>query len=198
GDWWGGGGGRGVGREVVGGGWWKSTAPVGGRLWQGRLDTGGLNEPPLLLRVMRPHAGEAVGLQLDPNLELIGLTLVEAALRLLNLRQNTKQILYVVANLVRNHVSLRELAALASNIASAETLQEILKECGIEINLPIIGTIERAHGGLGKATCRARGSGEHDQRRAFVGFAGLCENLFPLDFRASKHSRYELTHLIGW
>src|SRR5262249_49135846 len=146
---------------------------------------------------MRPHAGEAVGLQLDPNLELISLTLVEAALRLLNLRQNTKQILYVVADLVRNHVGLGELAALAPDVAAAETPLEILKERGIEIDLPIVRAVEGTHSGLGKATCRARGAGEHDQRRALVGFAGLRENLFPLDFRASKHGRYKFTHLIG-
>src|SRR5262249_3704819 len=51
--------------------------------------------------------------------------------------------------------------------------------------------------GLGKTACRARGAREHDQRRGLVGSAGLRENLFPLDFRASEHGRYEFTHLLG-
>src|SRR5262245_54564008 len=164
----------------------------------GRLDIAGLDETPLLLRVVRPHSGKAVGLQLDSHLQFIGLDLVHAALRLLYLGQDSQQILHVVADLVRNHVGLGELAALASDIAAAETPLEILKERGIQIDLPINGTIERTHGGLGKAACRARGAGEHDERRALVGSASLRENLFPLDFRASQHSRYELTHLIGW
>src|SRR5262249_19553531 len=68
---------------------------------------------------------------------------------------------------------------------------------GIEIDLPVVRAVERTHSGLSKAACRSRGAGEHDQRRALVGFAGLRENLSPLDFRASKHSRYELAHLVG-
>jgi hypothetical protein len=40
--------------------------------------------------------------------------------RQLHLRQDTKQILYVVAHLVRDHASMGELAALASDIAAAE------------------------------------------------------------------------------
>jgi hypothetical protein len=122
----------------------------------GGLNIAGLDEPPLLLRVVCPHPGKAVGLQLDSHLQFIGLDLVHAALRLLYLRQDSQQILHVVADLVRNHVGLGELAALASHIAAAETPLEILKEGGIQIDLPINGTIERTHGGLGKSACRAR------------------------------------------
>src|SRR6516225_6802770 len=94
--------------------------------------------------------------------------------------------------------TLRELAALASDIAATETPLEILKECGVEIDLLIVRTVERTHGGLGKPACRARCAGEHDERRRLVSFPGLREDLLPLDFRASEHGRYELTHLIGW
>jgi hypothetical protein len=56
----------------------------GGRGLHGRLDIAGLDEAPLFLSVVRLTPGQAVGLQLDPHLELIALGLVHAALQLLN------------------------------------------------------------------------------------------------------------------
>ena len=56
-----------------------------GRL-HGRLNIAGLDEAPLLLRMVRPHPGKAVGLQFNSNLQLIGVALVHAVLRLLYLR----------------------------------------------------------------------------------------------------------------
>jgi len=99
---------------------------------------------------MRPNPSKAVGLQLDPNLELIAFNRVHAALRFLHLGQDPEQILHVMTDLVRDHVGLGELAAFASNIAAAEAALEILKECGVEIDLPIVWTIERTRGGLSK------------------------------------------------
>ena len=110
-----------------------------------RLDIAGFDEPPLLLRVVRPHPRKAVGLQLDPNLELIPVDGIHAALCVLHLGQDSKQILQVVADLVRDNLGLGELTALASDIATAETPLEILKERGVEINLLIVRAVERAH-----------------------------------------------------
>src|SRR6516162_1165757 len=103
-----------------------------------------------------------------------------------------------MADLVRDHIGLGELAALAPDIAATETPLEILKECGVEIDLLVVRTVERTHGRLGKPACRARGAREHDERRRLVSFPSLRKDLLPLDFRASEHGRYELTHLIGW
>ena len=97
---------------------------------------------------MRPDAGEAVGLQLDPNLELIGLGLIHAALHFLYLRQNAEQVLHVMADLVGDHIGLRELAVPAAGIAAAESPLEVLEERGVEINLLIVRTVERPHRGL--------------------------------------------------
>src|SRR5258705_9805284 len=65
----------------------------------GGLDVAGLEEWRLALALQvvvlepRPHAGETVGLQLDPHLDLVGLGLaVGRALRLLRLRQNVEQV----------------------------------------------------------------------------------------------------------
>src|SRR5262249_30891898 len=170
----------------------------GGCRLHGSFDIARLDEPPLFLCVVRPHPGKAVGLQLNSNLDLITLSRIHTALRLLYPRYDAKQILHVVADLVRDHIGLGELAALASDIAATETPLEILKECGVEIDLLVVRTVERTHGGLGKPACRARCAGEHDERRRLVSFPSLRKDLLPLDFRASEHGRYELTHLIGW
>ena len=66
-------------------------------------------EQPLLLRRVPPDAGEAVGLQLEPHRELV------RALRVLLLLpvhvvHHAEQVLDVVAELVRDHVGLREVA----------------------------------------------------------------------------------------
>src|SRR5262249_36366811 len=131
-------------------------------------------------------------------MELSALNRVNIPLRPLCPRYDAKQILHVVADLVRDHVGLGELAALASYVAATETPLEILKECGVEIDLLIVRTVERTHGGLRKPACRARCAREHNQRRRLVSFPSLRKDLLPLDLRASEHSRYELTHLIGW
>src|SRR5262249_29826192 len=131
----------------------QSIVADGSRRLHGGLNIAGLDEPPLLLRVVRPNPGKAVGLQLDPHLKLIALNRVHGALRFLYLGQDSEQILHVVADLMRNHIGLGELAAFASNIAAAETSLEILKERGIEINFPIVRAIERAHVALRKPAC---------------------------------------------
>src|SRR5262249_33732282 len=126
------------------------------RRLQGRLHITGLDEPPLFLAVVSPHPSEAVGLQLDANLEMLDLDLIHTALRLLHLRQDSKQVLHVVTDLVRDHIGLGELAALATDVTTVESSLDVLKERRIQIDLAIDGTVERAHGGLGNATSRAR------------------------------------------
>ena len=84
------------------------------------VDVAGLQQLPLLLGVMRPDAGEAVGLQLDAHLHAVGLDLrAGRALRLLHLGQDAEQVLHVMADLVRDHIGLRELAGLAAAAAEA-------------------------------------------------------------------------------
>jgi hypothetical protein len=50
-----------------------------------------LDKPPFFLRVVCPDPSKAIGLQLDANLELIGVDLVHAPLRTLHLRQDTQK-----------------------------------------------------------------------------------------------------------
>jgi hypothetical protein len=162
-----------------------------------RLDIAGLDDAPLFLRMVRPHAGKAVSLELDPHLELICLELVHATLSRLHPWQDSEQVLHVMTYLMRDDVRLGKLAALASDLTSSETLLEILKKCGVEIHLPIIRAVKWTHGGLRKSARRARAAGKHNKRGRLVHFSGLGKNLFPLGFRASENGGYELAYLIG-
>jgi hypothetical protein len=62
--------------------------------------------------------------------------------------QNAELILHVVTDLMRNHIGLRELAGLATDITTAEASLQVLEEARVEIDLLVVRTIERPHGGL--------------------------------------------------
>ena len=63
----------------------------------------------------------AVGLQLDPApADRVGLCLAAGRLlRRLRLRQDAEQVLHVMADLVRDHIGLREFAGIAGAAAEA-------------------------------------------------------------------------------
>ena len=140
------------------------TAPLKAIVADGRrglhrgLYVTGFDETPLLLGVMGPHARQAIGLQLDPDLELIGLGLIHAALDLLHTGQDAEQVLHVVADLVGDYIGLGELAALTSDITAVKAQFEVPEERGIEIDLLIVGALEGAHRGLRVAACRNGGT----------------------------------------
>ena len=111
----------------------------------------GFNEVPLCLTSVGPDASQAIGLQLDADLQIVGLGLIHGTLRLLRFWQHTQQVLYVVTNLVSNHVGLRELASLTADLASTQTPFEVLKEACVEVDLLVEWAIERSHRGLCKS-----------------------------------------------
>src|SRR5262249_5347889 len=117
------------------------------------------------------NAGKAIGLQLDPNLQGVGFSLAHPTLRLLYLRQQSEQILHVVADLVRDHVGLRELAGFTADIAGPKPSLKILKETCVEVDLLVQRAIERTHRGLRKAAAGLCCTRKHDQGWLFVGLA---------------------------
>src|SRR5262249_29210526 len=66
----------------------------------------------------------------------------------------------------------------------------------IEINLAIVRTVERPHGGLCEPAARSCYAGKHNESRRLVGLAGLRKDLLPLRFGAAEHGGYELRHLV--
>ena len=98
-----------------------SPAPVsaaGRRRWRTRSATprrcrpgrGTCTSP---VGVVRPDAGKAIGLQFDAHLQAVRprALLPAACCALLHFRQDAEQVLHVMADLVRDHVGLGELAA---------------------------------------------------------------------------------------
>jgi hypothetical protein len=93
----------------------------GGRGLHRRLHIPRFDESPLFFGV--------VGLQLNADLKLICFDFVHSALRFLHLGRHTEQVLHAMAHLVRDHVSLRELRALAP--AATKAPLNISEEGGV-------------------------------------------------------------------
>src|SRR5258708_21794337 len=124
-----------------------------------------------------PHAGEAVGLQLDAYLGCIALARAHALLRLLHLRQNAEEVLHVMPDLVGDDVGLRELASLAA--AAAEAVLQIVEERSVEINALILRAVEWSHGGLRETAARPRRAPEEHEPLGLV----VAVELLPGDVR---------------
>src|SRR5260370_8632507 len=118
---------------------------------------------PSLLRMVRPYAGEAVGLQLALHLQTVGRRLaLRRLLLLLHARQDAEQLLHVMADLVGDHIRLREQARSAAGIAAAEPGLKLAEERGIEIHLLVDRPIERPHGPLRGPAARLARAAVHD------------------------------------
>ncbi len=172
---------------------------------QRSLDVARVNERRLALRAqgrvlaVSPDAGEAVGLQLDLDLDLVGVgTAAGALLRLLRLRQDAEQVLHVVADLVRDHIGLREQARLAAGITAAEAGGDLVEERGVEIDLLVDRAVERPHRALRRAAATRVGhAAVHHQHRRTIGLAGLGEHRLPLLLGAAEHPADELARIVG-
>src|SRR3974390_100814 len=123
----------------------------------------GFNEVPLCLTAVGPDASQAIGFQGAPDLQTIGLGLIHSTLRLLHFWQHTQQVLYVVTNLVSNHVGLRELARLTAHLTGTQTPLEVLKEARVEVNLLVEWAIERSYRRLCKSATGLCCPRKHDQ-----------------------------------
>src|SRR5262249_4596102 len=113
------------------------------------------------------------------------------------LRQDAEQVLHVVADLVRDHVGLREPAGLAADVATAKARRNLIEEGGIEVDLLIGRAIERAHGALRHPAAIGAGlAAVEDQDRRAIGLAVLGEDLLPLQVGAAQDLAHEAADLV--
>src|SRR5215468_131628 len=105
-----------------------------GRRGERLLDIAGLQQV-LAPGVVAPHAGEAVGLQLGAHRDVVALP---AAAELLRPLLDAQQLLEVVADLVGEHIGLREVAG------SAEPLPELAIERQVDVGVLVGRAVERA------------------------------------------------------
>src|SRR5262245_1274827 len=112
------------------------------------LDVAGLQQMPALVGLVRPHACEAIGLQLDPDLDAVCFRRAptRCLLSVVRPRQDALEILHVMADLVRDHIGLREPAR--SAIATTKARLDLPKERRIEIDLLVGRAIEWTHRAL--------------------------------------------------
>ncbi len=130
-------------------------AALGGALKPVVADRGGGVQPFLdvalfqdvarVLRLVRPDAGQAVGLQLDAHLQRVALGLVQPPLQLLRAVQHAQQVLHVMAHLVRDDIGAGEVAA------GAQPALQVEHEVEVDIEFVVLRAVEGAHLRLGKA-----------------------------------------------
>ncbi len=109
-----------------------------------------------LLGGMGPHSGQAVGLQFCFDGERVGrsrLTFFERP----HLTFDSDQLLYVMPNLVRQHIRLGKLAG------SAEALLKFIEETEINVDLLVCRTIKRSGRRAGSSASRRRNIAEQHQ-----------------------------------
>src|SRR5664279_896701 len=99
-----------------------------------------------------------------------------------------------MADLMGDNIGLRELAGLA--FAAAQARLDLLEEGGVEINGAVIRAIERSHGRLGHAACRACCTGKHYELRRLVCLARRFEDCRPMVLGVAQDCGNELSRLV--
>src|SRR5215469_1842639 len=103
--------------------------------------------------MISPNSGQAIGLQLNADLYLVRFCLVRCpCLKGLDLRQNAEEILYVMPDLMGNHIGLREPAGLAPDLTTVKTRLDLPEKACIEIDPLIVRAIKWSHRGLRHST----------------------------------------------
>ncbi|MNS93263.1 hypothetical protein D3C72_1274250 [compost metagenome] len=94
--------------------------------------------------------------------------------------------LHVMADLVGDHVGLREIAR------RLETVLQFVEEGQVDIHLAVAGAVERPHGRLAGAAGRGRGAAEqHQLGRHVLAVQLFLENGGPDVFGFAQHLRHE-------
>ena len=96
------------------------------------VDVAGI-EDALLIGLVAPDAGEAIGLKLEAHGERVRLRLARVPPGQVDFGQDAEEVLHVVADLVRDHVGLGEVAG------RAELALELVVEGEVDIELLVAG-----------------------------------------------------------
>ena len=128
-------------------------------------------------RAAGPHAGVAVGLELEPD-RVAGRAVLGA-----DLAHRAEQVLDVVAELVGEDVRLHEVTALAAELS----LEDVLEERRVEVDGLVGRAVERPDVGAGAAAAGRRAAGEGDDLRGLELLAGLLgQHLGPVALQRQR------------
>jgi hypothetical protein len=137
----------------------------------GRFDRGfhvsGFDEFEFLLTMVRPHAGQVVGLQLQPHGEVVFFHRLPSV-------HVAEEVLDMVPDLMGNDVGLGELA-----LRPAELLFQLVEKGRVEIHLPVGRTVERADGRGRESATGSDLVAEQVEVRRRVRLAHLGELVLP-------------------
>ena len=137
--------------------------------------------------MVAPDARETIGLQLHLHRQGIPFSFRGLALETRDLFCSAHEILYVMADLMRNHIGLGKVAG------CAKSLGHDVEEGEIEIDFVIAGAVEgtdsRRRGSARRLDC----AGEEYESRIFISWP---KQLFPGSFRVGEDHRGEFPQLV--
>src|SRR6185312_10223900 len=151
----------------------------------------------LLLLAVDPDARQAVRLQLDLDLQRVGLGLAAGLLlEPRHLGQDAEKVLDVVAGLMGDDIGRGELAGVART--AVEPGLDLAEKTGIEKDLLVRRTVERSHRRLRHAAATAIGdvAEQHDARTG-IGLPAGLEDLAPAIVDLAEDAGDHATHLVG-
>ena len=131
---------------------------------QGLVDVAFFDDA-VALGVMGPDAGIAVGLQLDPDRDGVAVARRSALALPVGALEDAGKVLDVVADLVGDDIGLGEIAR------RAELVLQLPEEVEVEIELLVVGAVERPDRRAGGAAGRADLVVEQDEGRLRIGLA---------------------------
>src|SRR5438270_10074188 len=137
------------------------------------LDIALFNDVLGAIGVMGPDPGQAVGLQFDLDRNCVGAAPVASRLLTVGGLQNAERILHVVADFMRDDISLGELAR------RMEAGLHLLEKREIEVHLLVIRTIEWTGGRAGEPAGRGDPAGVEHEFRFDIGLTATAEYLLP-------------------
>ncbi len=135
-------------------------------------------------------AGEAVGLQLDADLQGIALLLAHALPRRFHLIHDAEQLLHVMADLMGEDIGLGEVAL------HLEAVLQLLIEAEVDINFLVVGAIEGTHGRHPRPAGRAHRAAEQDELGIAVILAILLEDVLPNVLGVGEDDGHELLEIV--
>ena len=167
----------------------QAVVADGSRRTERLLDVPGLQDAAHALGVMGPEARVAVGLEFQPDGELVGLGPAQPLLQVAHLPGRAQQVLDVVADLVGHHVGPGEVAA------GAHAPGKVVEERRVDEYPLVRRAVERPHGRLGEAASGLHGSVEQHELRLPVGAAHLRKPGGPDVLGVGEHHGHELPRL---
>ena len=163
----------------------ETIVAYGRRGRYGRLDVALVNQIALFRRVS-PHAGETVGLEFEVHGKPVARRWI-LLLKSPHFWLDPEYLLYVMANFMGDHVSLRELTG------GSESRAKFTEEAQIQVNFFIIRTVKRSHYDLRHAATRRIGIAKKHQLRVTISRVLLLwQHAIPIVLHIVQYKGHEL------